>query len=163
MRKAGGIIGIIAGIFGVFAALVTLSVGGIGGAFKADGASLVVGLGLGGLLFSFGAIVFGALCLGAKSSWPGLLLTLNALAGAVLGGTLVAFCMALALVGGVLALLRSTPTTVASPTHREPPDANNWADNADQMIARYKCEGAASPATASPQTSGGFGRRNSLR
>jgi hypothetical protein len=47
MRKAGGIIALIAGIFGIFAAGITLMVGGIGSAAQADGARMVVGLGWG--------------------------------------------------------------------------------------------------------------------
>ena len=104
MRKAGGIIGIIAGIFGVFAALVTLMVGGVGSAFHANEAGLVVGLGWGGILFSFLVIVFGAVCIGARSRLPGVLLASCAIGGAILGGTLVALFMALALVGGLLSL-----------------------------------------------------------
>ncbi|MCL6484953.1 MAG: hypothetical protein I4O49_12425, partial [Janthinobacterium lividum] len=56
MYKAGGIIGIIAGVLGVGAALVTLLFGGVGAAFNADGAQTVVGLGWGGVVFSFLAI-----------------------------------------------------------------------------------------------------------
>jgi hypothetical protein len=43
--------------------------------------------------------------MGAKGRVAGILLMLCALAGAVLGGTLVAICMTLALVGGVLATI----------------------------------------------------------
>ena len=64
MRKAGGIIGLIAGIFAVFAAMFTLSVGGMATAFKADDASTVVYLGWGGLVFSFLVIVVGATAIG---------------------------------------------------------------------------------------------------
>ena len=53
MQKAGGIIGLIAGIFGVLAATVTLLLGGV----TSD--STVVGLGWGGILFSFLCIIFG--------------------------------------------------------------------------------------------------------
>jgi hypothetical protein len=63
MGKAGGIIGIVAGVFGVIAAVITLFVGGLGSAFEAEGAKTVVGLGLGGVLFSFLAIVFGAVAM----------------------------------------------------------------------------------------------------
>ncbi|MBF0106910.1 MAG: hypothetical protein HQM16_16480 [Deltaproteobacteria bacterium] len=104
MRKAGGIIALIAGIFGVVAAGATLFVGGIAGAFDAEGANTVVWLGWGGVLFSFLTIVFGAVCMGAKSKMPGVFLIISAISGAVLGGTLVAIFMALALLGGVLAL-----------------------------------------------------------
>ncbi|CAN5187839.1 hypothetical protein BH10PSE8_BH10PSE8_10970 [soil metagenome] len=104
MRKAGGIIALIAGIFAVIAALFTLFVGAGGKAFNASNADTVMMLGWGGVVFSFLTIVLGAVCMGATSRWPGVLLILCSLAGAVLGGTFVALFMALALVGGVLAL-----------------------------------------------------------
>jgi hypothetical protein len=107
MQKAGGIISLIAGIFGVLAAIVTLSVGGIAGAFKADGASTVVGLGWGGILFSFLCIIFGAIAISAKTKLPAVLLILSAIAGTILGGTLVAVFMVLALAGGIVALLKT--------------------------------------------------------
>lgn len=104
MRKAGGIIALIAGIFAVFAAGFTLLVGGVAGAVEAENASMVIGLGWGGVLFSFLTIVLGAVAMGAKSRMPGVLLILCAIAGAILGGTFVAIFMALALIGGILAL-----------------------------------------------------------
>lgn len=105
MRQAGGIIGLIAGVFGVLAAILTLSVGGMGSAFNADGASTVVYLGWGGLIFSFLAIVLGAVAIGTRGRTPGVLLIVCALAGAILGGTFVAVCMVLALIGGILAAI----------------------------------------------------------
>jgi len=104
MRKAGGIIALIAGIFGIFAAIATLFVGGMGAAFEAEGADTVVGLGWGGVVFSFLVIILGAVCMGAKSKIPGVLLIIASIFGAVLGGTLVALFMVLALIGGILAL-----------------------------------------------------------
>ena len=53
MKKAGGIIGIIAGVFGIFAAFSTLLLGGVGAAFDAEGGDLVIALGWGGVIFSF--------------------------------------------------------------------------------------------------------------
>lgn len=103
MQKAGGIIALISGIFGTIAALFTLLVGGVGSAFKADQASTVVYLGWGGLAFSFLVIVLGAIAMGASSRIPGVLLILSAIAGAILGGTFVAICLVLALIGGILA------------------------------------------------------------
>lgn len=113
MRKAGGIIALIAGIFAVLAALFTLFVGGAGKAFDANGADTVMMLGWGGVAFSFLTIVLGAVCMGATSRWPGALLIICALAGAVLGGTFVALFMVLALIGGVLALFgrKAAPAT----------------------------------------------------
>lgn len=87
MRKAGGIIALIAGIFGILAAGITLMVGGVGSAFKADNADLVVGLGWGGVGFSFVVIVLGALSVTSSSRIPGMLLILASIMGAVLGGT----------------------------------------------------------------------------
>ena len=104
MRKAGGIIALIAGIFGIFAAIATLFIGGMGGAFEAEGADTAVGLGWGGVIFSFLVIILGAVCMGAKSKIPGVLLIIASIFGAVLGGTLVALFMVLALIGGILAL-----------------------------------------------------------
>lgn len=104
MYKAGGIIGIIAGVLGVGAALVTLLFGGVGAAFNADGAQTVVGLGWGGVVFSFLAIVFGAVVF-AKPKGAGIGLVIVSILGAILGGTLVAVFMVLALIGGVLAII----------------------------------------------------------
>jgi hypothetical protein len=108
MRKAGGIIALIGGIFGTLAAILTLFIGGVAGAFEAEGATTVVGLGWGGIIFSFVTIVLGAVALGARSRVPGILLIICALVGAILGGTLVAVFMALALAGGVLATIGAT-------------------------------------------------------
>jgi hypothetical protein len=104
MKKAGGIIAIIAGIFAVFAAGATLLIGGLGSAFDAEGANTIIGLGWGGVLFSFITIILGAVAIGVNSKFVGLLLVLSSLAGAILGGTFVAIFMALALVGGILVI-----------------------------------------------------------
>lgn len=112
MQKAGGIIALVAGIFGVLAAIFTLLVGGLGAGLEAENASTVIGLGWGGIGFSFLTIVLGAVTLGAKSRIPGILLMICAVAGAILGGTIVAIFMVLAFVGGLLALFsnRNAPT-----------------------------------------------------
>tara|TARA_A100001391_G_scaffold149645_2_gene107094 strand:- start:4868 stop:5230 length:363 start_codon:yes stop_codon:yes gene_type:complete len=104
MKKAGGIIALIAGIFGIIAAGATLLLGGITSVSGVEHADVVVGLGWGGVGFSFLTIVLGAVAMGAKGPIPGILLILCAIAGAILGGTLVAIFMVLALIGGILAL-----------------------------------------------------------
>lgn len=113
MGKAGGILGIIAGIFGVAAALFTLLVGGVGAAFQAKGAETVVGLGWGGVLFSFLVIVFGAVAF-ARPKGAGLGLVICSIGGAILGGTFVAVAMVLSLIGGVLCLLEKSQPQAAS-------------------------------------------------
>jgi hypothetical protein len=117
MGKAGGVLGILAGVFGVVAALVTLFVGGLGSAFNTDGASTVVGLGWGGILFSFLTLIFGAIAF-AKPRWAGIGLIACSILGAVLGGTIVAVCMILSLVGGVLCLFdKQSKITSNEPTN----------------------------------------------
>lgn len=108
MQKAGGIIALVAGIFGIFAAVFTLAVGGLGAGLEAEGASTVIGLGWGGVAFSFLTIILGAVALGAKGRLPGILLMICAIAGAILGGTLVAVFMVLAFVGGMISTIGSS-------------------------------------------------------
>ncbi len=105
MRRAGGIIGLVAGIFAVLAAVMTLGFGGLASWAKNDHARELLYFGWAGLAFSFLTIVLGAIAMSATSRWPGVLLILCALVGALAGGTFVAIFMALALVGGVLAAL----------------------------------------------------------
>lgn len=112
MKKAGGIIALIAGIFGIFAAGATLFVGGLGGAFEAESAGTIVNLGWGGFLFSFLTIIFSAICMVVESKWPGIILIIVAVSGAVLGGLWVAIFMALALLGGILTLFNEKKSKV---------------------------------------------------
>ncbi len=118
MKKAGGIIALVAGIFGILAAGITLFIGGIGGATGADfDAGVVIELGWGGVLFSFLTIVFSAVCMGgASSKTPGILLIICSILGVIFGGAIVAIFMVLALIGGILALFggKNQPATTAS-------------------------------------------------
>ncbi len=86
---------------------VTLFIGGVLSAVELKGASIVIGLGWEGVAFSFLTIILGAVAIGAKSRWPGILLIVSALAGVILGGTLVAVFMVLAAVGGILAVVKA--------------------------------------------------------
>ena len=115
MKKAGGIVALVAGIFGVFAAGFTLFFGGVGAALEAEDAGTVIGLGWGGVVFSFLTIILGAVAMGAKGRVPGVLLILCAIAGAILGGTFVAVFMALAAAGGVLAVVGRRERAAAAP------------------------------------------------
>lgn len=124
MNKTGGVIGIIAGVFAVIAALVTLVFGGVASAFQAERANTVVGLGWGGVIFSFLVIVFAALSF-SKAKPAGWGLIISAVLGAILGGTFVAIFMVLAFIGGILVVAgaKSNPltsaTTVASVASRQ--------------------------------------------
>lgn len=103
MKLAGAIIALIAGVFGTIAAFVTLFVGGIGSALGKG--STVIALGWGGVLFSFATLVIGAIAIGAKSKKPAVILIISSVMGMILGGTLVAIFMVLAVAGGILNLV----------------------------------------------------------
>ena len=88
MRKAGGIIVLVAGIFAIFASGFTLLAGGIATGFEAESANTIVNRGWGGVVFAFLTIVLGAIALGAKGRNPGVLIIICSITGAILGGTL---------------------------------------------------------------------------
>lgn len=104
MIQSAAVIGIIASFLGLIAAAVTLLFGGAASAFGTSGAGTVLNLGWGGVLFSLAALVASALIY-AKPRGAGVALIVIAISGAVLGGTLVAICMVLALIAGILAIL----------------------------------------------------------
>ncbi|MDQ5919189.1 MAG: hypothetical protein QG660_2304, partial [Pseudomonadota bacterium] len=104
MGKAGGIMSIIAGVLGMLAGVSTLFLGGIGGAFSASGADTIVSFGWFGIACSLLTIVFGGIAL-AKPRIGGAGSVIVSVCGIVLGGTLVAICLALGLIGGVMAVL----------------------------------------------------------
>jgi hypothetical protein len=83
-------------------------------AFKAEGSGTVIGLGWGGVIFSFAVIILGAVALGATGRVPAILLIVCSVLGAILGGTLVAIFMVLALAGGVLAAIGTRKPEAAS-------------------------------------------------
>ena len=64
--------------------------GELASALEAEGAGTVIGLGWGGLLFSFLTIVLGAAALGVERKVVDILVIFSSLAGAILGGTIVA-------------------------------------------------------------------------
>lgn len=113
MKTAGGILAIIGGIFGIIAALLTLGIGGIGSAVGQEDMDTVGLLGLGGLLFSILVIIFAGLSLKAQRKVIPFTLIALSLAGAILGGGFVAFCMVLSIIGGVLCVFgtKSNPET----------------------------------------------------
>lgn len=138
MYKAGGIIGLIAGVFGFFAALFTLFAGGLVHAFDNKNAgSDIIGLGWGGVLFSFLCIVFAAVVF-SKPKGAGIGLIVCAVLGMFFGGTFVAICMVLAAIGGVLAVLDKTVkqvpnTVIADGATNNAPAVQKTASNASSM------------------------------
>ena len=105
MRKAGGVVALLAGILATVAAVVKLLFEGLGGALEADDATVVIGFGLDGIVFPFLTVVCGAAAISAEGKIPGALIILFSVGGAFLGSNVVAVCMGLAAIGGVLAVV----------------------------------------------------------
>lgn len=102
MKKAGGVIALIAALFGVVMAFVTLGFGGLGSAIGGEGADTVIGLGWAGILLTFAIIIFAVIAMFVKSMLPGIAIIVLSLIAAIAGGTLVAIFMILSLIGGIL-------------------------------------------------------------
>ena len=108
MKKAGGIVSLIAGIFGIFASIFTIMSGGFVGALETAGETqgeAIIGMGFWGILLSFIVIVFGALALNSDSKRNGIVLMIASVLGVYYGGSFVAICMFLSLIGGLLVTL----------------------------------------------------------
>lgn len=113
MRRAGGITGVVAGVMAVIAAVVTLFIGGLATAFEAEGAGTVIGLGWAGVFGSFLVIALGAVTINAKGKLSSVLLLVVSIVTAIVGGTLVAIFMVLALLGSIIALLDKSAASAA--------------------------------------------------
>lgn len=108
MKKAGGVIALIAGLFGTIMAFVTLAFGGVGSALGGEGAETIIGLGWAGIFLTFAIIVFAVIAMFAKSKFPGIAIIILSLITVVAGGTLVAIFMVLSLIGGILVVVGAT-------------------------------------------------------
>jgi hypothetical protein len=115
MRKAGGIVALIAGIFAVLATLgsayaqMFVFPAAIEG-YTGD----PLGIAIGGLFISAIVIVLAAIILGTRNPWPGLILIVFSITGIAgnWGGGFVAICLALAVIGGILTLFERKPATI---------------------------------------------------
>ena len=109
MRKAGGIVAVIAGVYGIIAAVLSMTFG--------SGDDIVTRVGWGGILCSFVTIGLGAIVFGDKSRWVGVLLIVTSILGMIWvggwllvgaargtmsGGEYVGISMVFSLLGGVL-------------------------------------------------------------
>jgi hypothetical protein len=120
MRIAGGVLALVASVGGTIGGFVTVFVGAVGKAGSdfiqsgdaANQSVTVMTLGWLGILASFLALVLGIVVLCSKSQVPAWILLVCSILGIVLGGTLVAFFMVLAVLGAIFALVggRKVPT-----------------------------------------------------
>ncbi len=105
MKRTGGFIALCSGLCGALAALITLIVAG---AFAKSGRiPLVAILEWRGVIFSAMVVTLAAICMASRSRRPAVFLTLTSLAATVLSGAFVSFWMALASLGGLIALAGS--------------------------------------------------------
>lgn len=109
MDKAGGIIALIAGVLGIVAGFFTLFVGGIGSAFEAQEADSILNLAWVGIAAAMLVVIGGGVSL-ARPRGGGMAVVFVSVVGIVYGGSLVAICLALALIGGSLAVLAPPKT-----------------------------------------------------
>jgi hypothetical protein len=109
MDKAGGIIALIAGVLGIVAGFFTLFVGGIGSAFEAKEADSILNLAWVGIAAAMLVVIGGGVSL-AKPRSGGMAVVFASVVGIVYGGSLVAICLALALIGGSIAVLAPPKT-----------------------------------------------------
>jgi hypothetical protein len=109
MDKAGGIIALIAGVLGIVAGFFTLFVGGIGSAFEAKEAESILNLAWVGIAAAMLVVIGGGVSL-AKPRSGGMAVVFASVVGIVYGGSLVAICLALALIGGSIAVLAPLKT-----------------------------------------------------
>lgn len=105
MKVAGGVVALIAGLFSVIMAFLTLTMGGLGAAFNAEGAETVIGLGWAGVFLSLLIVTFSTICIFAKTKFPAITLLFFSIVTAIAGGTFVAIFMVLAVIGGLITLI----------------------------------------------------------
>ena len=113
MKKSGGIISIIGGVLGIFASIFTILSGGVVGALESTGEAggeMIVGMGFWGIILSFLIIIFAALAMNTNSKIHGIILIATSIFGVVMGGSFVAVCMFLSLVGGILVAIGAGKT-----------------------------------------------------
>jgi hypothetical protein len=104
MRTGALVLGIIAGLAGIISAVLALFVGGVGGAFEAEGAGTVVGLGWSALFFSLLGLVGAALSL-AKARLAAAIMLVAGVAIAISVSLFAVIATPLFLIAALLAFL----------------------------------------------------------
>ncbi len=104
-RKTEFTWGLIGGIIGVIVAFIALAIGGVAGAFNAEGASMVVSLGWFALLFAIIGIVGGALVKN-HTKVGGWLMIVGAIGGIISISIFYILPCVLLIIGGLMALIK---------------------------------------------------------
>jgi hypothetical protein len=104
MRIGALALGIVGGLLGVMSAVTALLLGGIGGAFDAEGSGTIVGLGFSALVFCFLGFLGAGLAL-AKPRIAGLLLLVSAIGITISISLFAVLAAPLFLIAAILAFL----------------------------------------------------------
>jgi hypothetical protein len=109
-EKTGGkpltvefILGLLGGIIGFLAGFVAIAVGSLGSAFAVNGASTVVGLGLGAIVFSIIGII-GAAIVKSKTKLAGYLMIISAIGGLICISAFYILSFILLIIAGIMAV-----------------------------------------------------------
>ena len=110
VRKAGGIVAVVAGIGGILTSAINLKLSGWDTIIALEHATRDDRLTWGGLMFAFWVIVLGATAIEASARLPGILVMISALVAGISGETFLAPFMAVAFVGGMLSVFGRSST-----------------------------------------------------
>ncbi|GAB6284791.1 MAG: hypothetical protein STSR0009_09910 [Methanoregula sp.] len=97
------ILGLIGGIIGFFAGVAAIGIGALGSAFSAQGASSLIGLGIGAIIFSIIGIV-GAAIVKSNTKNAGYLMIISAIGGLICISAFYILSFILLIIGGVMAV-----------------------------------------------------------
>ncbi len=104
-RTTEFVLGLIGGISGFFGAIIALFVGGLAGAFGANGASTVVGLGWGAILFSILGIV-GSVVVKSKAKLGGWFMIVSSVGGLICISFFYILSFVLLLIAGLMGVIK---------------------------------------------------------
>jgi len=104
-RTTEFVLGLIGGIFGFFGALIALVFGGIGKALGGSGASEIIGLGWGAILFSILGIV-GSVVVRNKAKLGGWFMIISAVGGVICISFFYSLSFVLLLIAGLMGVIK---------------------------------------------------------
>lgn len=97
------ILGLLGGVLGFFAGIAAIGVGAFGSAFSVQGASSIIGLGVGAVIFSIIGIV-GAAIVKTNTKNAGYLMIISAIGGLICISAFYILSFILLIIGGVMAV-----------------------------------------------------------
>lgn len=114
MKLAGSMLTLLGSIFGMIAAIVTIFFGGVSAALGGKGAHGVVTMGQFGILLSITLFVLAILAFSAKNDKIPIVILILSVTNIIVGGTFVAICMIINVVGAILLILTARKEMAAA-------------------------------------------------